>query len=74
MEDGRTLSGFVTNRDERVTVLKHVDGQTSVIENAEIEELHKVPRSLMPVGLLKTLEPQQIRDLFAYLRASQPLP
>ena len=29
---------------------------------------------LMPEGLLKDLTEQQVRDMFAYLRSSQPLP
>jgi len=28
----------------------------------------------MPEGILETLTEQQVRDLFAFLRASQPLP
>jgi hypothetical protein len=30
-------------------------------------------RSLMPEGLLEGLSDQQLRDLFAYLRISQPI-
>jgi hypothetical protein len=30
--------------------------------------------SLMPEGLLDPLNDQQVRDLFAYLRSTQPLP
>jgi hypothetical protein len=30
-------------------------------------------KSLMPEGLLKELKEQQVRDLFAYLRSTQPL-
>ena len=29
--------------------------------------------SLMPEGMLDTLNQQQVRDLFAYLRSTQPL-
>jgi hypothetical protein len=29
--------------------------------------------SLMPEGLLNTLDPQQLRDLFAYLQTDTPL-
>ena len=29
---------------------------------------------VMPDGALDKFDPQQIRDLFAYLRATQPLP
>jgi len=30
-------------------------------------------KSLMPEGLLRDLTDQQVRDLFAYLRSTQPL-
>jgi hypothetical protein len=30
-------------------------------------------RSLMPEGLLDGMDAQQLRDLFAYLRISQPI-
>jgi hypothetical protein len=28
---------------------------------------------MMPAGLLRPLDDQQVRDLFAYLRSTQPL-
>jgi hypothetical protein len=33
-----------------------------------------IPRSIMPDSILKDYSDQQVRDLFAYLRATQPLP
>ena len=35
--------------------------------------MRAIAQSLMPEGILKTLSDQQIRDLFAYLRSTQPL-
>jgi putative heme-binding domain-containing protein len=72
--DGRALTGFIADQDNRVVVIKSAEGQTTVSERDEIEELRAIPRSLMPEGLLKTLSDQQLRDLFAYLRSTQPLP
>ena len=72
--DGRTLSGFIDDQDNRVVVLRSNDGQRTVINRDDIDEMQAIPRSIMPEGILKTLKPQEIRDLFAYLRASQPLP
>ncbi len=37
-----------------------------------IEEIKPSRASLMPEGLLKALAEQQVRDLFAYLRSTQP--
>jgi putative membrane-bound dehydrogenase-like protein len=72
--DGRALSGFIEDQDAQVLVLKAADGQRTVIKRDEIEETRALPTSVMPEGLLKQLSNQQIRDLFAYLRATQPLP
>ncbi len=72
-DDGRTASGFLFDQDNRVVVLRGVDGQSVTIERDQIVEMIKQPKSLMPEGLLKSLSKQQIRDLFAYLRSAQPL-
>jgi putative heme-binding domain-containing protein len=74
LNDGRTLSGFVTDRNEQVIVVKAADGQSSVVNAAEVEEIARLDRSLMPEEILSTFTAQQVRDLFAYLRSSQPLP
>jgi putative membrane-bound dehydrogenase-like protein len=73
-EDGRTLNGFVEEQDNRVVVLKGADGQRLIIPRDSIEEMQAVRKSIMPEGILKPMSDQQIRDLFAYLRATQPLP
>ena len=38
----------------------------------EVEEMIVSKVSIMPEGSLKNLTDQEVRDLFAYLRASQP--
>jgi len=72
--DGRILTGFIADQDARVVVIKGSDGQTTIVPRSEIEELAASPKSLMPEGALKEFKEQEIRDLFAYLRATQPLP
>lgn len=74
MADGRTLSGFIAEQDPQVVVLRGVDGQSLSLPRDEIEDLRAVPVSLMPTGLLKPFDDQQVRDLLAYLRSTQPLP
>jgi putative heme-binding domain-containing protein len=73
-DDGRTLTGFIADQDNQVVILRGIDGQTLVVPRGQIEDLRALPQSLMPEGLLKTLSNQQVRDLFAYLRSTQPLP
>ncbi len=72
--DGRVLTGFISEQDNRVVVLRSTDGRSTVIPRDNIDEMRAVSQSVMPEGILKPFSDQQIRDLFAYLRASQPLP
>lgn len=71
--DGRVLQGFLVDRDDQVVVLRGADGQTQVIAKAKVEEMNVVRRSIMPENALREFGEQQVRDLFAYLRSSQPL-
>ncbi len=72
--DGRTLSGFIEDQDNQVVILKDAEGRRHTIERDEIEEMIMIKRSVMPEKLLDDLSTEQVRDLFAYLRSSQPLP
>lgn len=72
-KDDRSLSGFVIRQDEDAVILRGVDGQDVVLRRAEILELRPAGMSLMPEGLLDGLDDQQLRDLLAYVRSSQPL-
>jgi putative heme-binding domain-containing protein len=71
--DGRALAGFLVDQDPRLVVLRGSDGQNITLSRDEIEEMKAVPTSIMPEGQLKDYSAQQLRDLFAYLRSSQPL-
>lgn len=72
-KDGRTLGGFLLDRDNQVTVLRGLDGQDLTLSADDIESVDAMGRSLMPEGLLSGLDDQQLRDFFAFLRISQPI-
>ncbi len=72
-EDGRIVNGFLADQDSQVVVIRGVDGQNLVFRRDEIDDMRAIPRSVMPEGALSKLADQQIRDLFAYLRSSQPV-
>lgn len=72
-KDGRVVTGFLVEQDQQTVTLRSPDGQTVSLERAELEELNKSRKSLMPEGQLKELSDEQLRNLFAYLRSSQPL-
>ncbi len=71
--DGRILVGIIQDRDERLILLRTSDGALVTVRRDEIEELVRQPKSIMPEGLLDSLTDEQIRDLFTYLRAGQPV-
>jgi len=72
-EDGRLATGFLVSQDEQLVVLRTTEGVTITFFSNEIDDMLAVPESVMPKGSLKDLSDQQIRDLFAYLRSSQPV-
>ncbi len=72
-KDGRQLSGFESDRDLQVMVIRMLDAQEIMIPVDEIESVESMNRSMMPEGLLEGLDDQQLRDFFAYLRISQPI-
>jgi putative heme-binding domain-containing protein len=73
MTDGRILSGIVVEEDKNVVVLRGGDGREAALARADIDTMRPSRTSIMPEGLLNELSDQQVRDLFAYLRSTQPL-
>jgi putative heme-binding domain-containing protein len=71
--DGRVLSGVVAEQDNNIIVLRGADGNLVTLPRSDVESQRTSPQSLMPQGLLKGLTDQDLRDLFAYLRTTQPL-
>ena len=71
--DGRSLSGFLAEQDNRSIVLRGLDNQNLTLARADLTELTAAGLSLMPEGLLDGFNEEQTRDLFAYLRSTQPL-
>jgi putative heme-binding domain-containing protein len=71
--DGRSLSGFLVERDPQIAVLRGLEGEDITLRSSEIKDLQPVGRSLMPEGLLEGLGDKELRDFFAYLRNSQPI-
>lgn len=72
-ESGRVLTGVLLEKDTRVMVLRTAEGQKVVVPQEDVAETRVLGTSLMPEGLLAGLTDQEVRDLFAYLRSTQPL-
>jgi putative membrane-bound dehydrogenase-like protein len=73
MIDGRILTGVIVDQDKNVVVIRDTDGHDATLTRDAIDTIRPCPSSLMPEGLLDQLTGQAVRDLFAYLRSTQPL-
>lgn len=49
-KDGRTLSGFLADKDQRVVVLRGIDGMSITLPQEQIHEMKAAGLSLMPEG------------------------
>jgi len=67
--DGRTVSGVIARRTADGVVLRDATGAEVKVPAGRVEGMTRDRTSLMPDGLAKTMTPDELRDLFAYLRS-----
>jgi putative heme-binding domain-containing protein len=67
-KDGRVLTGLIVEATPKVVTLLDAKNERTVVAREQIEEMTRAPQSLMPEKLLDTMDDQEIRDLFGYLR------
>ena len=72
-KDGRRLGGLIVDQDANVVVMRGTDGADINLRRADIAKMAPAGTSLMPEGILDDLSEADIRNLFAYLRQSQPI-
>lgn len=65
-KDGRVLNGVVTESNTRTLTLRTMT-ETLTLDRADIVKQETSPMSMMPEGLLLAFQPDQVRDLIAYL-------
>ncbi|MFM8271785.1 MAG: c-type cytochrome, partial [Gemmata sp.] len=68
--DDRVLNGVVAAETPTSITLRRADGNEDTILRSNISSLRSTGLSLMPAGLEKDLAPQDVADLFAYLRTA----
>ncbi|SKA98036.1 putative membrane-bound dehydrogenase domain-containing protein [Prosthecobacter debontii] len=73
LKDGRVLSGVISKQTDRTLTLRLMTEETTV-EKSEIAKQDTSPVSMMPEGLLMAFQPDQIRDLIAYLMHPSQVP
>jgi putative heme-binding domain-containing protein len=71
--DGRALTGTLAEQEPQTVTLNMLEGGSISIARQDIEEMTIPKQSIMPEGLLRAYSDQQLRDLFAYIRMTQPL-
>ena len=69
MESGKVYTGLIIYESVDGVLLRNSTNQTIRIETKDIDFRRKLPQSLMPSGLLKDLNRNQLADLYAYLRS-----
>ncbi len=70
LEDGTTRTGVIASEDETtLTIVSGTPPQKLEIPKQSIDDRVTSPVSIMPSGLLNTLDKEQILDLLAYLLA-----
>jgi putative membrane-bound dehydrogenase-like protein len=70
--DGRITIGVIAAQDNAGVTLVDAQDRRTTLPRPSIEELRELPTSIMPENLLGTMSPQEVRDLFAYLRSAPP--
>lgn len=70
--DGRTLDGFKVDEDNKIFILRGIDGQNTVVPLEQVKSRRVSPRSIMPEGLLDDLQETELRDLFSFLASTTP--
>jgi putative heme-binding domain-containing protein len=69
---GRVVTGLLVEDSPQRVVLKVQGDKQEIIPRAEVEEQKTSPLSLMPEGLEKQLQTQELHDLFAWLTLDRP--
>jgi putative heme-binding domain-containing protein len=69
LDDGRILTGLLADSNDSTLTILDAKNQRTVVKRTDVEELKASETSLMPDGVIEPLGEQEVRDLFAYLRA-----
>jgi putative heme-binding domain-containing protein len=72
MNTGKYVSGNIVSEDKKAVTVQTgpTADQQRVLPKSSIESRRPSPISIMPVGILNTLDKEQILDLLAYLLAN----
>jgi putative membrane-bound dehydrogenase-like protein len=71
LKDGRVLNGIISEKTERTLAVQSFTEKVT-LERADISEIKDSAVSLMPEGMLESLDEAQVANLIAYLMSSEP--
>ncbi len=76
LTSGKTVTGIIAAESANSLTLRRAENQTDTISRTDIEPdgLVNTRRSLMPEGIEKTLNVQELADVIAYLQKWRELP
>jgi putative membrane-bound dehydrogenase-like protein len=74
LKNGRVVTGCLVGPRDGRTVAIQTPTERVVLERSEIDDIQGTAQSLMPDGLLNTLNEDQVRDLIAYLMTNEQVP
>jgi putative membrane-bound dehydrogenase-like protein len=69
---GQVINGLVVENSPQRVVLKVQGGEIKTIPRDSIEQITTGKVSMMPEGLERQMQPQEIADLFAYITLDRP--
>ncbi|MSR56357.1 MAG: c-type cytochrome [Planctomycetaceae bacterium] len=67
LTDGKTISGLIAAETATSVTLKRQENATDVILRVNLDELRSTGLSIMPEGVEKQLDQQEVADVIAYL-------
>ena len=67
LKNGDLIDAFFVSEDKNATIIRQPGLQDRRLDKKDIRSTKFIRRSLMPEGLLDTLQDQQVADLLAYL-------
>ena len=69
LKDGNHLMGFVTSEGAEIIQLRNIVGQVMEIKTADIVKRGEDKNSMMPIGLVANLKPEELASLLAYFES-----
>lgn len=66
--DGRSLTGVIARQSADTLVLRDASGAELQFQRKQLDEIKRLPTSLMPEGLERPLSKEEFRDLLAFLK------